>query len=345
MSDSDSKMAIPLVVAVTGHRDLVSSELDDIRSAVRELLVELRERYPERRLRVMSALAEGADRLAAHVALELGIELTALLPMPKELYEDDFETPQSKEEFEILLEAADEIYELPVARGGTTGGISTHGDARNRQYAQLGVFICAHCHVLLALWDGKLTNDLGGTGQVVKFHHDDIMPGYTTKTVATQQMLVDDESDLVCHIVCSRDRDDGAPQDGLKPLDRVWFTQDRDHPRSTTLPRQHRMIFERTAEFSRDVMKNAQAIETESYPLFEEKDRDGLPPGVDAINRLFCMADWLAIHYQKKTLYSLRVTHVLALLMGLSFILYTDYEVWPFFMAAFLLFFVVSALL
>ena len=70
MTDPDPKMAIPLVVAVTGHRDLVPSEIDEIRGAVRELLMELRERYPERRLRVMSALAEGADRLAAHVALD-----------------------------------------------------------------------------------------------------------------------------------------------------------------------------------------------------------------------------------------------------------------------------------
>src|SRR5690606_40759917 len=73
-------------------------------------------------------------------------------------------------------------------------------------YTTLFRSLCAHCHILLALWDGKPSDELGGTGQIVRFHHDDIMPGYAKASVASQQMLVDDESDLVYHIVCSRDR-------------------------------------------------------------------------------------------------------------------------------------------
>ena len=46
------RIAIPLVIAVTGHRDLVPDEVPGIRERVRELLTDLRKRYPERRLRV-----------------------------------------------------------------------------------------------------------------------------------------------------------------------------------------------------------------------------------------------------------------------------------------------------
>ena len=82
--------AIPLVVAVTGHRDLVPAEIPKIRDKVQRFLSALRRDYPERRLSVLSPLAEGADRLVASVALELNVQLTAVLPMPKNLYVNDF---------------------------------------------------------------------------------------------------------------------------------------------------------------------------------------------------------------------------------------------------------------
>ncbi|HEX7718861.1 MAG TPA: hypothetical protein VF389_03570, partial [Woeseiaceae bacterium] len=314
-----------------------------IRQKVDALLQDLARRYPDRRVSVMSSLAEGADQLVAEVALERDIRLIVPLPMRKDLYLQDFETAEARARFESLCDRAAEIYELPLAKGNTIESVSTPGYARSREYAQVGVFLCAHCHILLALWDGKVGTKLGGTGQVVKFHHDDIMPGYTAKTVASQQMLVDDESDLVYHIVCSRDRPDGAPHPDLKPLQSFWFTKDRDQPRSPDIPRQHQTIFERSSEFSRDAMKFSAQIQEESYSLLDDTSRRFLPDGIADINQIFCMADWLAIYYQKKTLNTLRISHALAFLMGLMFILYSDYEILPYFMYAFLGFFLIAA--
>ena len=81
---------MPLVVAVTGHRDLLPAELPAIRGRVRALILELRDAYPDRAITLMSALAEGADRLAAEEALDIGIPLVAVLPMPREYYEQAF---------------------------------------------------------------------------------------------------------------------------------------------------------------------------------------------------------------------------------------------------------------
>jgi hypothetical protein len=335
--------ALPLVVAVTGHRDLVGSEVPAIREKVDGLFSMLAKRYPDRRLSVMSSLAIGADQLVAEVALERGIELTVPLPMPRDLYLRDFESTAARVAFESLLNRAGDVFELPPAKGNSLEQIATPGVARDREYAKVGVFLCAHCHILLALWDGKPGTELGGTGQVVKFHHDDIMPGYTPKTIATQQMLVDDESDLVYHIVCSRGRPEGAPHVDFRPLQCFWFTKDRDAPRSDEIPKQHQIIFERSAEFSRSAMKFAEEIGRESYSLLNRETSGFLPKGIGDINRVFCMADWLAIHFQKRTLAVLRVTHILAFLMGLSFILYSDYETRPYYMFAFLLFFLGAA--
>ena len=334
-----NRIAIPLVVAVTGHRDLVAEEVPGIREKVRGFLETLRNDNPTRRLRVMSPLAEGADRLVAEEALALGAELIVPLPMPRDAYVKDFASEASRVEFDQLCDSAMEILELPLAQKNRAEDIVEYGDARNLQYAQLGVFLCAHCHILLALWDGKYMDDLGGTGQVVRFHHDDIMPGFTERSTASQQMLVDDESDLVYHIVCSRDRENGEPHADFTPLETSWFTKDEHKPRSQTLPVQHKVILERSGEFSRDAQRFAERIGPECYPLYDEKEVDYLPPGIATIHYLFCIADWLAIHYQKRVLLTLRATHIFAFLMGLAFILYTDVATQPLFMLLFLGFF------
>jgi hypothetical protein len=121
----ESGPMLPLVIAVTGHRDLLDSELDGIRQQVRRLLMQLGKTYPERSLSVMSALAEGADRLVAQVALDLGVQLIVPLPMSKEQYLKDFESDESREEFESLCRRAAEMFELPVAAGCTVCGTAS----------------------------------------------------------------------------------------------------------------------------------------------------------------------------------------------------------------------------
>ena len=204
--------AVPLVVAVTGHRDLVAAELPGIRAGCANASIGLRKDYPGRIIAVMSALAEGADRLVAEEALALGLPLTVVLPMPRAMYEQDFTNADSRAQFAALCAAAVDLFELPLTPGNTEAGIAEQGPGRARQYASAGVFLCAHCHVLLALWDGKESDQLGGTSQVVRFHHHDLMPGYTPRATASRLNLTDDESDLVYHVVCSRDRPDGSPR-------------------------------------------------------------------------------------------------------------------------------------
>jgi hypothetical protein len=316
--------AVPFVVAVSGHRDLLPAELPQVRRRVREFLCELRDTCPDRIVAVMSALAEGADRLVAHEALALGMPLTVVLPMPASLYVQDFESADSRAEFDQLLAAAVDVHELPITPGNTAASIDGEGPNRSRQYAQLGVFMCAHCHVLLALWDGKPSDRLGGTAQVVRFHHDDVMPGYTPQAASSRLVLTDDESDLVYHIVCSRDRPDGGPAPGLQPLEAWWFTSDERQPRVREMPERHRKVFARTNEFSRDAVGHAAAIEGGRYPLFTESQASSMPPGLRDIDQVFCAADWLAIRFQRRVLLTLRVTHVCVLLMGVAYVSYTD---------------------
>jgi len=162
---------LPLVVGVTGHRDLREQDRDALEAWVRQLLVEIRERYPHTPVVVLSPLAEGADRLVARVALALCLQLVVPLPVPRALYETDFETAASKTEFERLLGRAREWFELPLADGNTEERIREPGGPRNRQYAAVGEYIARQSHILIALWDGAPPDPEleGGTAHIVDF--------------------------------------------------------------------------------------------------------------------------------------------------------------------------------
>lgn len=334
--------AVPLIVAVTGHRDLVAEEIPVIRERVVAFLSGLREEYPDRGVSVMSALADGADQLVAEEALRLGIPLIVPLPMARKMYIRDFDAISVQENFEFLSSRAAETYELPLVAGNTTDSIADYGPARDLQYAQLGVFLCAHCHILLALWDGKDNDKPGGTGSVVRFHHDDIMPGYTNESAGSGLIIADDESDLVYHIVCSRDREDGQPAEPLQPCDHWWFSLDENEPRSKILPESHRRVFSFTSEFSRDALKYSDEIRDGAWPLVDKKYHALLPTGLRDIDHIFRSADWLAMHFQKRTHFALKATHLMALLMGLMYIGYSDVVPQRWFLYGFLGFFVVA---
>lgn len=336
--------AVPLVVAVTGHRDLVPAELPGIRERVREFLERMRSEFPERPVTVMTSLAEGADQLVAELALELGLNIVAPLPMRREVYVRDFESPAARERFESLLARATEIFELPLSRNVQDEAQLGNPEYRAYQYAQLGIFLCAHCHILLALWDGKYTDQLGGTGQVVKFHHDDVMPGYTSEARTSSLVLSDDESDLVYHIVCSRNRPGGEPAEGLSLARAFWFTSAADERKSLEMPQRHAQVMAHTSEFSRDAIEHETEIRNGAWSLMDEEQAAKLPAGARDIDHLYRAADWLAIYYQQRVLTVLRVTHAMAFLMGLTYIAYSDMVPNRAFIFAFVVFFLVAAM-
>ena len=201
--------ALPLVVGVTGHRDLVPDEVPGIEAAVRNLFADLAARFPDRPLQIMSPLAEGADRIVALAAEDLGIELIVPLPMPENLYYQDFESSHSWAEFGRLCGYAVKRAVVPLAPGGTEDAISDYGPERNRQYAEAGAWVASRSDILIAIWDGKTIGELGGTGHVVKFRREGEMPGYVPHASSAPSKTV------TFHIVCSRRKRPGAVADAL----------------------------------------------------------------------------------------------------------------------------------
>lgn len=328
---------VPLVVGVTGHRDLLPGEVPELRRRTREFLAELRAQHPDLPLVVMSPLAEGADRMVAEEARALGIPLIVPLPFPVELYEKDFRSSGSVQQFRELCADA-EVVELPLLPGDTPESIAEYGPRRDAHYARLGIYLCAHCHILLAVWDGKPSDKLGGTAQVVRFHHWDEMPGFVERKDSSVQILAEDESDLVYHLVCSRDRPGGRPAEGLKPFECWWYTTDETAPRSKAMPGEYGGIFARAAEFNRHVERFRERIQADGWPLLPADTPAAVADVAGPVNAMFIAADWLAIHFQSRVTIALRALYVLAALMGLAFIAYADlpgFELMVYFFLAF----------
>ena len=143
-----------LVLGVTGHRSIQTSE--QLTDALDHALDAIRTQWPARRIVIVSALAEGADRIIAqHFLACASARLVAALPLTVEAYMEDFPSPQSKRTFQQLLDQADDILQAPP------------GDGRPQAYAAAGESMLAQSDVLIALWDGEPAAGLGGTGDVV----------------------------------------------------------------------------------------------------------------------------------------------------------------------------------
>jgi hypothetical protein len=312
-----------LCVAVTAHRDLVDQEVPAIESRVEDCFRELMSGFPDLPLTLLTPLAAGGDQLAARVAHRMGLPFLAVLPMELGEYERDFQDASALLDFRELLDKAEEVLCLPTIPGD--GPAVSEEDRRQIQYAQLGVFLSNHCQVLLAIWDGKVRSKLGGTGQVVQYHLTAVMPGFDADS-SPAGLLAENENDLVHHIVCSRDRPDGAPAEGLQALDVAWFSSRDDGARTAAIPVEYRTLLSRLERFARDWRDKEAIITSGSNSLLQNAPELPCPSGSSATDQLFRAADGLAVHYQKRVHKSLRAIHLLAVLMGLEFIAYAEFD-------------------
>jgi hypothetical protein len=329
---------MPLVVGITSHRNISAEEIEPIRARVTAFFDMLRREFPGLPLCVLSALAEGGDQLVAHVALEAGARLLAPLPLPMELYLDDFPAPSARARFEALCEQA-QLIPLPLPRGPAHHAVAIPGPSRDRQYAKAGVFIASHCHILLAIWDGKDSGRLGGTAQVVNYHLNGTLPGLVERHREARHVLGSGDERLLYHIVCSREGDHGEVAPGLLPLQTFWrcgdFTTTDQVP-----PPEFCQMFTHMSEFNADCTKYAGDIA--AAPCHES---GRLLTSGSAIGRIFRAADWLAIHFQKRVLLALRLTYILAALMGIAFTIYAHLSEQDFLIYTFLLLFALGALI
>ena len=249
---------IPIVVGITGHRDLRFDDIPRLEEEVRKIFLNLKHNYPDTPLITLSPLAEGADRLVARIGLEQGAQLYVPLPLPRAEYEKDFNTPESGSEFNQLIEQSAECFELPLLIGNTPENIREYGPERNLQYTQVGAFIVRHSHVLIALWDGTDNGLEGGTAQIVDFKLNGILEPYTPLKYPLD--LID--TGPVYHIVTPRQRN---PQPQGEPFSFKLLLPLLESD-DTAEQKAHFGMLERINNFNRNLTELASRVEQKIRP-------------------------------------------------------------------------------
>lgn len=201
-----SENTIPLVVGVTGHRALRPKDRAVLSAAVKAELQDLIRRYPHTQVKLMTSLAEGADLLCAEEAAALGIPLIVALPMELSVFEQDFSS-DGRNALRRLCSVAEQVFTVPSAEP-----VSSSMPYRNFCFRQAGIYISSHCHVLLALWDGKEGTSGCGTAEAVSFAlSGDFSPdtGLPPRSAANA---------LVIHILTPRDEESAEPAGTVRLL-------------------------------------------------------------------------------------------------------------------------------
>jgi hypothetical protein len=108
-------------------------------------------------IEIISALAEGADEIAARAALKAGCRLTALIPFKPEDYEVTFSSKAHRAVFRDLMRKAD-------------SRIVLHGSLRhaNTAYVAVGIKTLDRSDFVVTIWDGEPAQGRGGTPEILQ---------------------------------------------------------------------------------------------------------------------------------------------------------------------------------
>lgn len=275
---------VHIIIGITGHRDIPEQDFPLLKDLIRKIFRDLKRDLPDTPLLLLTPLAEGADRIAAMVAIEEHVRFIVPIPLPETEYCKDF--PDSIEEFTDLKAQAVGSFELPFSRNDVSK-FNHPGPERDKRYEKVGVFIAKHSQVLIALWDGKDTPLTGGTAQIVKYKLEGIPHEYTPST----PVIDNPDTGLVYHINSRRKKnfDSGEYKPELKikyPNGKnkdAYFGKEGIFTKINRFNHDSQALDEVQVESSRNNLAKKGVINKEKF-----------------VSYLYARADMLAINYKKK---------------------------------------------
>ncbi|MEH6552422.1 MAG: hypothetical protein V7744_20800 [Pseudomonadales bacterium] len=186
-----------LRVGITGHRPgkLTTTDIDALKKAIStvydQITTTLHSVFQESKnlgfyntkvppvLRIISSLAEGADRICIENDI-VGhpFELACIIPFTKETYEQDFIVGESQENpVAGTVTSYNEL--LRKAGYGTDQSrvleLALDYEQKNDAYRTCGEYLVKHSDLIIAMFDGE-HNDLGGTSSVIKLAENTSVP-------------------------------------------------------------------------------------------------------------------------------------------------------------------------
>ena len=170
-----------IIVGIIGKRALQGKD-EAVRRAIAVIFDEIDQRYPMTRKILLTALAEGADRIAAGEAgLREQWTTVAILPLEPDLYCQDFDKKESVSAFQAYLAAPrtrvvtlpslmEESGSAPYEASELQRRPGVPNPARTLHYEQAGLYIANAATVLIAVMPGtEQPNRIGGTARIAHY--------------------------------------------------------------------------------------------------------------------------------------------------------------------------------
>ncbi|HWI63152.1 MAG TPA: hypothetical protein VNT75_14995 [Symbiobacteriaceae bacterium] len=310
---------VPLVVGVTGHRDILPEHEKRLRRKVRHLFLRLRRLCPHTPLVILSPLAAGADCLAAEVALTIpDTRLVAPLPLSEAAYEAYVDEPWLVRHRQLLAQATPKFV---MPRVGVD----------EMQFIAASAYVARHCHMLLALWDGVEHPELqAGSAATVRYR----LHGGQVPFAPERGPLAPPEMGPVCHIVTPR-AGQAEPADAFQvkyPLPEGAESAALERALFLTMIRRVDEFNAALGECPVDLLASrrhllpgipdAWAHGQMQVGEYLQRELHAAPPEVRRLLDRYAAADSLAMDYQARTVDTTRGLLVMALPLVFLFNLY-----------------------
>ncbi|MGH8127658.1 MAG: hypothetical protein ACRETC_04725 [Gammaproteobacteria bacterium] len=107
----------------------------------------------------------------------------------------------------------------------------------------------------------------------------------------------------------------------MQPLQARWLNQSGSRAADDGLPDEFARIFRHMVQFNTDARRYRARIDARAEPSTPIPSR---APERGPLDELFGATDWLAMHFRKRVVMGMRGIHVLAALMGIAFVGYSD---------------------
>lgn len=295
------KPVIPIHIGVSGHRDIPAEDLPQLKSKLHERFTRLKALHPNSNIKLLSGLAEGADRVAAYAALEAGLELVAVLPMPVVTYLEDFASEESKAEFQQLL-----------AQATVLQANQQPPSVRDDGYVDLARFLVRHCQLIVALWDGVSEQPTadgsmailpGGTADVVRMSEQGIKAN-------DEVLLTAPEKTPVEHLWTRRLKHALLESPIVQPALVATWASTRSQP-SKPYP-----VMQEMDDFNRHAAKEAtdlQLAQSKEW-LLSDSAPEPLKQNYTLLLDVYAAADAMAIKRQRQRTTSIRWVTLVALM-------------------------------
>ena len=160
---------LPVVVGITGHRNVVKDDYPVLCDEIRKGLLEIKElckmkngKAQRAPITMLTGLAQGADILGAKVARELGIPYVVVLPCELEKFKKSFDDEDALHELDDYVANALKVVVVDDIEKNFENQLGQDEDSY--RYRQVGIYIVQHSSLLVAMWDGKPPKSKFGCG-------------------------------------------------------------------------------------------------------------------------------------------------------------------------------------